>query len=74
VGHFGHLNLHQTVYHQGYFKRLLKTLKCFCFDCGKLIFEVSERKIRKVPNNQLNLIIMQNSMNKFEKMAKEVKV
>lgn len=66
------MNLGQTVFHSGYFKRLLKTLKCFCFECGKLMLFVSEYKLKRVRNNNYNLIKMQSNMNRIEELIKKV--
>ena len=72
VGHFGHMNLDQTVFHSGFFKKLLKTLKCFCFNCGKLLIKVPDEKLRAVKNNKYHLIKMQTNLIKIEETIKEV--
>eukprot|EP00834_Sanchytrium_tribonematis_P003158 NODE_114_length_18474_cov_1.567510.p2 type:complete len:1022 gc:universal NODE_114_length_18474_cov_1.567510:587-3652(+) len=36
VGHFGHINLHQPVYHVGFLTHVKKVLECVCYYCSKL--------------------------------------
>jgi DNA-directed RNA polymerase beta' subunit len=71
-GHFGHMELKQTVFHLGYFKRLLKTLKCFCFECGKLMIDVSSYKLKRIKKNKYNLIKMQANMIRLEEACRQV--
>jgi DNA-directed RNA polymerase II subunit RPB1 len=36
-GHFGHLELAKPVYHFGFVTQILKILRCFCFQCSRLL-------------------------------------
>ena len=45
-GYFGHLELARPVYHQGYFNVTLKTLRCICFNCGRLKKMMDEHKMQ----------------------------
>lgn len=36
-GHFGHISLAKRVYHVGLLSYLLKTLRCICFNCSRLL-------------------------------------
>eukprot|EP00592_Proboscia_alata_P008987 CAMPEP_0194354350 /NCGR_PEP_ID=MMETSP0174-20130528/2525_1 /TAXON_ID=216777 /ORGANISM="Proboscia alata, Strain PI-D3" /LENGTH=1496 /DNA_ID=CAMNT_0039123271 /DNA_START=499 /DNA_END=4985 /DNA_ORIENTATION=- len=45
-GHFGHVELARPVYHQGFFTVMLKTLRCVCFSCGRLVMNEEEYKFK----------------------------
>ena len=36
IGHFGHINLHQPVYHVGFITHVKKVLECVCYYCSRL--------------------------------------
>lgn len=36
VGHFGHINLVEPVFHYGYMSYIIQILKCVCHNCSKL--------------------------------------
>ena len=69
-GHFGHLNLSQNIFHNGYFKRLLNVLKIFCFNCGKIIVEIPENLEIKIFSN---FIYQKSHFKKILEKSKEVK-
>ena len=40
-GHFGHIKLTEPVYHVGYVKKIVKTLRTFCYWCSRFYRETS---------------------------------
>jgi len=57
-GYFGHIELARPVYHQGYFNVILKTLRCVCFHCSRIVVNESEFKLNKalsLPNRKRRL-------------------
>lgn len=36
-GHFGHIELNTSIIHPLYYKHVLSFLKCFCFECSRLL-------------------------------------
>lgn len=38
-GHFGHIELAKPVFHVGFFKMIIKSLRCVCFYCSKLLVD-----------------------------------
>merc|ERR1712187_648569 len=37
MGHFGYISLEMPVFHMGYFKTVIKILKCICKSCGNIL-------------------------------------
>lgn len=65
-GHFGHIVLNRRVYHIGYLTYLLKTLRCVCFNCSRLLLGKSEDdKLLKVQNNKVKFNHCYNTCNKL---------
>ena len=46
-GYFGHIDLARPVYHQGFFGVVLKSLRCACFHCSRILIEESEFKFQR---------------------------
>ena len=69
-GHFGHLNLSEKIFHNGYFKRLLNVLKIFCFSCGKIVVEIPENIEIKTFSN---FIYQKSHFKNILEKSKEVK-
>lgn len=44
-GHYGHINLAYPMLNYGYIHMLLKTLRCVCFECYKIVSEISETEL-----------------------------
>mmetsp|Transcript_4461 Transcript_4461/g.6549 ORF Transcript_4461/g.6549 Transcript_4461/m.6549 type:complete len:1672 (+) Transcript_4461:139-5154(+) len=40
VGHFGHINLAQDVFHISYVTTVAKILRCICYKCSKLLVDI----------------------------------
>lgn len=38
-GHFGHIELAKPVFHVGFYKMIIKCLRCVCFYCSKLLVD-----------------------------------
>jgi DNA-directed RNA polymerase II subunit RPB1 len=47
-GHFGHLELARPVYFTHFMTTILKTLKCICFACGRLIIHKDDPQLRTI--------------------------
>ena len=45
VGHFGHIDLAEPVFHMGYFPFIKKILSCICLKCSKLLIYKNEDEI-----------------------------
>lgn len=49
-GHFGHIELAKPVFHPGFLNKILKTLRCVCFYCSKLLVSPNNPKMKEVMN------------------------
>jgi len=61
VGHFGHIELADHVFHIGYIQHVVKILNCICLRCSKLLIHTNEVEIKeilksKVGKERLNYI------------------
>ncbi|OAF66258.1 hypothetical protein A3Q56_06013 [Intoshia linei] len=48
TGHFGHISLAKPVFHIGFLNRLLKTLRCICYHCSRLLVNPSSTAVQSV--------------------------
>lgn len=48
VGHFGHINLAEHVFHVGYIQTVHKILSCICTRCSKLLIHKNEDEIAEI--------------------------
>jgi DNA-directed RNA polymerase II subunit RPB1 len=48
VGHFGHINLSEPVFHYGFLQYIRKILNCICIRCSKLLLYRNENGILNV--------------------------
>lgn len=39
-GHFGHVELSKPVFNVGFLTHIVKTLRCFCFYCSKMLVDM----------------------------------
>lgn len=46
-GHFGHIDLARPVYHQGMFNVVLKSSRCVCYHCSRLVMDENEFKFQR---------------------------
>ena len=53
-GHFGHIEIARPVYHYHFINQLIKTLKCICFRCSKLLISKENILIKEVLNKTPN--------------------
>jgi len=60
-GHFGHIELAKPVYHNGFLTVVLKTLRCVCFHCSKIVIDKEEFKFKRA-------LIITNKKKRFEEM------
>ena len=44
-GHFGHIELNESIVHPKYFKIVLAYLKCFCVKCNKMLVEKEQLQL-----------------------------
>lgn len=47
-GHFGHIELAKPVFHVGFYKMIIKCLRCVCFYCSKLLVDGVRKSITRV--------------------------
>lgn len=47
-GHFGHIELCKPVFHCGFLTKIVKTLRCVCFYCSKLLVSPNNPKIKEI--------------------------
>jgi DNA-directed RNA polymerase II subunit RPB1 len=47
-GHFGHIELARPVYFTHFLSTILKTLKCICFVCGRLLIHKRDPQLRTI--------------------------
>jgi len=62
-GHFGHIELARPVYHNGFFSVMLKSLRCVCFHCSRIVIDVEQdgfkfKQCRKIKNRKRRLDAM----------------
>ncbi len=50
VGHFGHMDLSEPVFHMGFYDYVIKILKCVCVKCSKLLIHT------KIENEVMELL------------------
>ena len=48
VGHFGHIDLAEMVFHIGYLPFVQKILSCICPRCGKLLVHKNEDELKEI--------------------------
>lgn len=47
-GHFGHIELAKPVFHVGFYKMIIKCLRCVCFYCSKLLVDGNNPKVKDI--------------------------
>ncbi len=52
VGHFGHIDLAEPVFHMGYIDFVKKILSCICLKCSKLLIYKNENEITEMLKNK----------------------
>jgi len=70
VGHFGHINLVEPVFHIGYLPYIKKVLSCICLKCSKLL-------VNKLEHNFLEMIEKKNNherLNLLAEMSKNIQI
>lgn len=45
-GHFGHIALAKPMYHIGYLRVVLSTLRCVCYSCSRILVDLNEVKAK----------------------------
>jgi len=45
VGHFGHIELAEPVFHIGFYDTIVKILRCVCINCSKLLIHKNENEL-----------------------------
>lgn len=53
VGHFGHLELAEPVYHIGYIRYIIKILGCICLKCSRLLINKSYDELNEILSNKV---------------------
>jgi DNA-directed RNA polymerase II subunit RPB1 len=74
-GYFGHYELSKPVYSYQYIKQVMKTLRCVCLSCGKLLVDKDNPNVkallRKKPKNRFKDIYAMSSYNKIKRCGAE---
>jgi DNA-directed RNA polymerase II subunit RPB1 len=52
VGHFGHIDLAEPVFHMGYIQYVKKILSCICLRCSKLLVYKNENELMDMLKNK----------------------
>jgi DNA-directed RNA polymerase II subunit RPB1 len=52
IGHFGHIELHDYMFHYGYLQFLKKILSCICLKCSKLLISKNDDEILELLKNK----------------------
>ncbi|XP_068728449.1 DNA-directed RNA polymerase II subunit RPB1-like [Montipora capricornis] len=53
-GHFSHIELAKPVFHVGFYKMIIKCLRCVCFYCSKLLVDVNNPKVKEILSKSQN--------------------
>ncbi len=48
VGHFGHMDLAEPVFHMGFYEYVISILRCVCIKCSKLLVYKNENEIMEM--------------------------
>ena len=54
VGHFGHIELAEHMFHTGYVQYVKKILSCICLRCSKLLVYKNEEEIERILKSKSN--------------------
>ena len=68
IGHFGHINLAEPVFHIGFLSYIKKILGCICIRCSKLLVNKNEKEIEEILKNKTG----KNRLNEIRKLVKNV--
>ena len=68
VGHFGHIELAEPVFHMGYVEYVKKILSCVCLKCSKLLVYKNEKDLAHILQTQTG----KNRLNEISKLTKSV--
>ena len=68
IGHFGHINLAEPVFHIGFLSYIKKILVCICIICSKLLVNKNEKEIEEILKNKTG----KNRLNEIRKLVKNV--
>ena len=68
VGHFGHIDLAEPVFHMGYIHFVKKILSCVCLKCSKLLIYKNEKDLTEIFKTKTG----KNRLNEVSKIAKNV--
>lgn len=52
IGHFGHIDLAEPVFHIGFIEQIKKILSCICLKCSKLLIHKNEDELLDVLKNK----------------------
>lgn len=52
IGHFGHIELSEPVFHIGFLEQIKKILSCICLRCSKLLIHKNENEIKEMLKNK----------------------
>ncbi len=68
VGHFGHMDLAEPVFHMGFYDYVISILRCVCIRCSKLLVYKNEQEIMEL----LKAKSGKNRLNEIKNLVKNV--
>jgi DNA-directed RNA polymerase II subunit RPB1 len=70
VGHFGHMNLAEPVFHMGFYEYVISILRCVCIKCSKLLVYKNEEEIIEILKSKSGK--SRNRLNEIKNLVKNV--
>lgn len=68
VGHFGHMDLAEPVFHMGFYDYVISLLRCVCIKCSKLLVYKNEQEIMEMLKSKTG----KNRLNEIKNLVKNV--
>ncbi len=68
VGHFGHMDLSEPVFHMGFYEYVISILRCVCIKCSKILVYKNEQEIMEM----LKAKTGKNRLNEIKNLVKSV--
>jgi len=68
VGHFGHMELAEPVFHMGFYDYVISILRCVCIKCSKILVYKNEKEIMDILKNKTG----KGRLNEIKNLVKNV--